>query len=117
MKFIYKVIYLCLFGTRTEDNNNVERFYPSAKKQFVESLNNIVKYTFCLDIKRQGKEYYMLLVFSELLKCGYPPILESIIAFKEKGFFLMTFIVIILINSENNYFYNFFNDFKKKINL
>ena len=117
MKFIYKAIYLCLFGTRTEDNSIIEKFYPSAKTQFVESLNNIIKYTFCLDLKRKGKEYYMLLLFKELLKCGYSPILETIITFKDKSFFWMIFIVIILINSENQYFYNFFNDFKKKNNL
>lgn len=117
MKWIYKTIYLCLFGTRTEDYSNPEKLYPSAKIPFIKCLNNIIKYSFCLDLKRQGKEYYMLLVFRELLKCDYLPILKSIITFKEKGFFLMTFIVIILINSENNYFYDFFNDFKKKKNL
>ena len=113
MKLIYKVLYLCFFGNKAEDKNNPEALYPYEKKELINGLKNIVKYTLYYDKLRKRKEYYMLLLFKELIKCNSDFIFEEIITFKDKGLFVMILIVIILINRENKFCFNIFNDFKK----
>lgn len=113
MKLIYKVLYLCFFGNGAEDKVILDKFFPSEKQEFVEGLKNIVKFTFYYDVLRQGKEYYMLTLFEQLINCNSESINKEIIVFKEKGLFAMILIIIILINNENSFYYNILNDFKK----
>lgn len=112
-KLIYIVLYLCFFGNKAEDKNNPEALYPSEKKELINGLKNIVKYTFYYDILRKRKEYYMLLLFQELIKCNSDFIFEEIIIFKDKGLFVTILIIIILINQQNKFCFIIFNDFKK----
>ena len=102
MQKIYKCIYYCFFGERTpNDKKSKELFYNGNSKSFITLLRNIIKYTFYYDKKREGKYYYLLLLFKELVDNGDNSIYNSIIALKDKTLFEVIFNTIVLFNEEN----------------
>ena len=102
MAQIYKYIYRCFFGNRVpDDSKSKEIFYKNSSDNFKNLLRNIIKYTFYYERKKEGKYYYLLVLFKELVDNGDKGIYQSIIALKHKTLFEAIFDTIMLFNADN----------------
>ena len=102
MAQIYKYIYRCFFGNRVpDDSKSKEIFYKNSSDNFKNLLRNIIKYTFYYERKKEGKYYYLLVLFKELVDNGDKGIYRSIIALKHKTLFEAIFDTIMLFNADN----------------
>jgi hypothetical protein len=118
MSDIYNYIYKCLYGKRTKDDKKPrEKFYEKSNDNFKILLKNIIKYTFYLDMKRKGKEYYILALFQELLINGNEEIFKLLIKLKGKSLYEVVFMTIILMNSDNLDLLNGYIDLPKNHNF
>ena len=72
-------IYNCLYGNRAINSNaSIQAFYKSATKKSIKLLQNIIKYTFYYNKKREGKSYYLLNLLKELVNNGNTKIHKKI---------------------------------------
>ena len=109
MSEIYNYIYSCLYGNRAINSNaSIQAFYKSATKKSIKLLQNIIKYTFYYDKKREGKSYYLLNLLKELVNNGNTKIHKTMLKLRNKSLFELIFMTIVLCNSDNeNYKYGF----------
>ena len=114
---IYQYVYYCFFGRRKlGDKKPNEKFYAK-DKDLQELLINIIKYTFYLDEKRNEKEYYLLVIFKELLTKGNDEVKKSIFELKNRSLYQLVLMTIDLINSENNYYRYGYAEIPKKFHI
>ena len=114
---IYQYVYYCFFGRRKlGDKKPNEKFYAK-DKDLQELLINIIKYTFYLDEKRNEKEYYLLVIFKELLTKGNDEVKKSIFELKNRSLYQLVLMTIDLINSENNYYRYGYAETPKKFHI
>ena len=115
MSEIYNYIYSCLYGNRTINSNaSIQTFYKGASKKSIRLLQNIIKYTFYYDKKREGKSYYLLNLLKELVNNGNTEIHETMLKLKHKTLFELIFMTIVLFNSDNANYRNGFEYFPRK---
>ena len=115
MSEIYNYIYSCLYGNREFDSSaSFQTFYKGATKKGVALLQNIIKYTFYYDKKREGKPFYLLNLLKELVKNGNTEIHKTMIKLKNKSLFELVFMTIVLFNSDNSNFRPGFEYFPRK---
>ena len=109
MSEIYNYIYSCLYGNRAINSNaSIQAFYKNATKKSIKLLQNIIKYTFYYDKKREGKSYYLLNLLKELVNNGNTKIHKTMLKLRHKSLFELIFMTIVLCSSVNeNYKYGF----------
>ena len=115
MSEIYNYIYSCLYGNRPFNSNAPSQsFYKAASSKSSKLLQNIIKYIFYYDKKREGKPYYLLNLLKELVKRGNSEIHETMLKLKYKSLFELVFMTIVLFNSDNSIYRDGFEYFPKK---
>jgi len=109
MSEIYQYIYYCFYGRRKlEDKSSPEKYFYDKIKQNKQTnlkdiLVNIVKYTFYYDKKRNGKEFYLLAIFKELLNTTNINILNFIFQVRNKHLYEIVLMTLDIINDDNGY--------------
>ena len=110
MSEIYQYIYYCFYGRRKlEDKRSPEKYFyekGQVKTNLKDILVNIVKYTFYYDKIRNGKEYYLLALFQELLTTTNENIRDFIFKIRNKSLYETVLMTIDIINDENGYVQN-----------
>ena len=110
MSEIYQYLYYCFYGRRKlEDKRSPEKYFyekGQVKTNLKDILVNIVKYTFYYDKIRNGKEYYLLALFQELLTTTNENIRDFIFKIRNKSLYEIVLMTIDIINDENGYVQN-----------